>query len=128
MPKPRPGLWQRGGLRARQARFVASVFGEKTVQIADDTFLRFGAGVRYIGPSNEAAVFYDIVAEGAVERLRTPSFTLVDALIAVERGPWQLSVNATNLFDKHYYASCSVRSACGVGFGRNVIGTLGYRF
>jgi len=106
----------------------ASIFGEKSFDLGGDTWLRIGAGVRYIGPSTEAAVFDDLVPDGAIERLTTPGFTLADALVSLERGRWTLAVNATNLFDKHYYASCSVRSACGAGFGRNVIGTLGYRF
>ena len=106
----------------------ASIFGEKIFALDAGTWLRIGGGLRYIGSSTEAAVFNDIVPNGAVERLTTPGFTLADALVSVEHGPWAISVNATNLFDKHYYASCSVRSACGVGFGRNVIGTLGYRF
>ena len=106
----------------------ASMFGEKSFFLSTDTWLRIGGGVRYIGRSTEAAVFYDVVADGAMERLTTPGFTLTDAMVSLERGRWTLAVNATNLFDKHYYASCSVRSACGVGFGRNVTGTLGYRF
>jgi iron complex outermembrane receptor protein len=106
----------------------ASIFGERSFALDAETWLRIGGGLRYVGPSTEAAIFNDIVPDGAIERLTTPGFTLVDALVLVEHGRWALSVNATNLFDKHYYATCSVRSACGVGFGRNVIGTLGYRF
>lgn len=105
-----------------------SVFGEKTIPLAETAALRIGAGVRYVGPSSDAAAFYDLVPEGAVERLRTPGFTLVDALVAIDWDRWALSVNATNLFDKFYYASCSPRQACGLGYARNVIGTLSYRF
>lgn len=106
----------------------ASVFGEKTIPLAETAALRIGAGVRYVGPSSDAAAFYDLVPEVAVERLRTPGFTLVDALVAIDWDRWALSVNATNLFDKFYYASCSPRQACGLGYARNVIGTLSYRF
>lgn len=106
----------------------ASFFGEKSIALGADAVLRLGAGVRYIGPSSEAAVFYDIVPGGAIERLTTPGFTLVDALASLEWRRWSLSVNATNLFDKKYYASCSVRSACGVGYGRNFIATLTRKF
>lgn len=84
--------------------------------------------MRYIGSSSDAAVFYDIVPEGAIESLRTPGFTLADALVAVDWDRWSLSVNATNLFDKYYYGSCAPRQACGLGYARNVMGTLSYRF
>ncbi|MES2056649.1 MAG: TonB-dependent siderophore receptor [Pseudomonadota bacterium] len=109
-------------------RDQASVWGEKSFALSDDMLVRIGAGVRYVGPSTEAVIFNDIVTSGAVERLTTPGFTVADALVAVDKGRWSLAVNATNLFDNEYYASCSVRSACGAGYRRNVIGTLGYRF
>jgi iron complex outermembrane receptor protein len=106
----------------------ASAFGEKAIALDERTALRIGAGVRYIGASVEGDVFYDPAPDGAIERLRTPGFTLFDALVALERDRWSLSVNATNLFNKYYYASCSPRQACGLGYARNVIGTFGYRF
>lgn len=107
---------------------TASAWGEKQIRFGDDVVLRLGAGVRYVGPTREGAIFYDVVPEGAIERLSTPGFTLVDGLVGVEWGSWSLNVNATNLFDRNYYAQCSVRSACSFGYARNVIGTLGYRF
>ncbi|CAN5220895.1 TonB-dependent siderophore receptor [soil metagenome] len=106
----------------------ASLWGDKRVDLGHDLALRIGAGVRYVGPSREAAIFYDVDPDGMVERLRTPGFTLVDALVGLDWHRWALSLNATNLFDKNYYASCSVRSACGFGYARNIIGTLAYRF
>ncbi len=101
----------------------AAAWGEKRFALGNDIALRIGAGVRYMGASNEAVVF-----DGAVDTLRTPGFVLADALLSLDWRHWSFTVNATNLFDKHYYASCSVRSACGVGYRRNVIGTLAYRF
>lgn len=109
-------------------RDEASAWGEKSFALGGDMLARIGAGVRYVGPSTEAVIFNDIVTTGAVERLTTPGFTVADALVAIDRGRWSLAINATNLFDNQYYASCSVRSACGAGYRRNVIGTLGYRF
>jgi iron complex outermembrane receptor protein len=107
---------------------TASIWGDKRFALSNDVALRIGAGLRYVGPTYQADVFYDIAPEGAVEQLRTPGFTLVDALIGVDWGEWALGINATNLFDKSYYAQCSVRSACSFGYARNVIGTLSYRF
>jgi len=107
---------------------TASIWGDKRFALGGDVSLRIGAGVRYMGPTNEATAFYDIDADGALEYLETPGFTLVDALVGIEWGRWSLNVNATNLLDEKYYAQCSVRSACSFGYSRNVIGTLGYRF
>lgn len=106
----------------------ASLSGEKKIVLRDDLALRLGGGVRYIGPSVEANVFYDLDPAGSIVSLKTPGFTLVDALAALEWQRWSLSLNAMNLLDKHYYGSCSPRTACGPGYGRNVVGTLGYRF
>ncbi|KTR83729.1 hypothetical protein NS277_07070 [Novosphingobium barchaimii] len=106
----------------------ASLSGEKKIVLRDDLALRLGGGVRYIGPSVEANVFYDLDPAGSIVSLKTPGFTLVDALAALEWQRWSLSLNATNLLDKHYYGSCSPRTACGPGYERNVVGTLGYRF
>ena len=78
----------------------ASIWGEKAIPLGQDVKLRLGAGVRYVGASVEAAIFDDIVPTGAVERLRTPAFTLVDSLVALDWQRWSLSINATNLFDR----------------------------
>lgn len=104
---------------------TASIWGDKRFELGGDLSIRLGAGVRYVGPSREATAFGP---DGALEYLETPGFALVDALVGVEWGKWSFNVNATNLFDKHYYAQCSVRSACSFGYARNVIGTLGYSF
>jgi iron complex outermembrane receptor protein len=107
---------------------TASVWGDKRFDLGGDVSLRVGMGIRYVGHTDEGVLFYDIDPEGALERLRTPSFTLVDAMVGVDWGKWSLDINATNLADENYYAQCSVRSACSFGYGRNVFGTLGYRF
>lgn len=110
------------------AKHTLTAWGEKRFQLGGDVALRLGAGARYVGPSFETQTFYDVDPDGFVDLQRTPSYTLVDAIVALEWKRWSLSLNATNLFDKTYYASCSVRSACGVGYARNVIATLGYSF
>jgi iron complex outermembrane receptor protein len=107
---------------------TASVWGDKRIDLGGDLSLRLGMGIRYVGHSDEGVVFYDIDPDGALERLRTPSFTLIDAMIGFDWGKWSLDINATNLADENYYAQCSVRSACSFGYARNVMGTLGYRF
>ena len=106
----------------------ASLSGEKRFKLGNAFALRLGGGVRYVGPARESVVFHDPVPAGQIESLKTPGFTLLDAIAGLEWDRWSLTVNATNLFDKHYYGSCSPRTACGPGYGRNVIATLGYGF
>ncbi len=98
---------------------LASAWGVKTWRLTDEASLRTGLGVRYVGST---------ISTGFAGTLKTPSYTLADALVAVDWNAWSLSVNATNLFDKTYYAPCRAFGDCFTGNGRNVIATLGYRF
>lgn len=100
-------------------RSTASVWAVKTLQLQNDVDLRFGGGVRYVGHTDSI---------GANITLRTPSYTVADALVGVDWGKWSLSATATNLFDKQYFAPCRFFGDCFTGQGRNVIATLGYRF
>lgn len=100
-------------------RHQASLWGVKSLPLGADIRLSVGAGVRYVGPT---------VSTGAALTLRTPSYTLADALLSLDWARWRLSVNATNLFDDNYYAPCRAFGDCFTGNGRNVIGTLAYRF
>lgn len=100
-------------------RHLASVWGVKTLALDDAATLRLGAGVRYVGATQSI---------GAALTLRTPGYTLADALVAIDWQRWTLSVNATNLFDRDYYAPCRAFGDCFTGNGRNVIGSLAYRF
>lgn len=54
-----------------------------------------GGGVRHVGKR------YD----DALNTSSTPSFTLVDAGVRYEQGPWRYALNVTNLFDRTYAAS-----------------------
>lgn len=98
---------------------LASVWGVKTWRLTDEVSLRTGLGVRYVGST---------ISTGVAGTLKTPSYTLADALVAVDWNAWSLSVNATNLFDKDYYSPCRAFGDCFTGNRRNVIATLGYRF
>src|SRR5439155_16486417 len=76
-----------------------------------------GGGVRYIGESWDGA---DII--------RTPDYTLFDAMIRYETGPWRFQVNASNLADKRHVTTCLARGDCFFGIGRSVLGSATYRF
>lgn len=83
--------------------------------------LRGGVGVRYVGSKID---FYNIV--------ETPSVTLVDMTLEATYEDWSLQLNATNLLNKEYYATCSGWSfpegACSPGIDRRVVATLSRRF
>lgn len=77
--------------------------------------LKIGAGMRYVGETRGVSV------DGSV-----PAFTLFDAMVSYTTGPWRFALNATNLGDKTYIASCTY--ACFYGEPRKVIGTVTYRW
>lgn len=76
-----------------------------------------GGGVRYIGQSWDGT-----------DTLRTPDYTLFDAMIKYETGPWRFQVNASNITDKRHLATCLARGDCFYGIGRTVLGSATYRF
>ncbi len=76
-----------------------------------------GGGVRYIGESWDGT-----------DTIRTPDYTLFDAMIRYETGPWRLQVNASNLADKRHVTTCLARGDCFYGIGRTVLGSATYRF
>jgi iron complex outermembrane receptor protein len=100
-------------------RHTASLWSTKTFGLPEDAQLRLGGGVVYSGKSVSTSDIWSIV---------TPSRTTVDALAEVSWNNWRFAVNATNLLNNKYFASCLARGDCFVGAPRNVMGTLGYRF
>ncbi|NNB84946.1 TonB-dependent siderophore receptor [Corallococcus sp. AB032C] len=95
---------------------LASLWLDYTFQ--DGALRGFGAaaGVRGVGSS-----FAD-----RENTLDVPGFTLVDASVHFERGPWRAAVNASNLGDKTYVSSCSSATACFYGERRRASATVGY--
>lgn len=79
--------------------------------------LEFGGGIRYLGSTSDetGAIGIDAV-------------TLIDALAAYHWRQWRLAINATNLGDEVYVASCLVRGDCFYGNRRVVVGSVAYRF
>lgn len=77
--------------------------------------LKIGAGVRYVGATPSATA-----------NIEVPAFTLFDAMVSYATGPWTLALNASNLTDKTYVASCS--SSCFYGEPRKVVGSVAYRW
>lgn len=100
-------------------RQTASAWTTKTFGVTEGAKLRLGAGVVYTGKRRSVGSTWTIV---------TPSNTLVDALAEVTWENWRFTVNATNLLNKQYFASCLDRGDCFMGAPRNVMGTVGFRF
>jgi iron complex outermembrane receptor protein len=67
------------------------------------------------------------VWDGA-ETIRTPGYTLLDAMAAWENKNWRFQVNATNLTDKVYYTACLSRGDCFFGSRRTILSSLTYKF
>jgi iron complex outermembrane receptor protein len=84
-----------------------------------------GAGVRYIGESWSTGVS---PVTGLAGTITTPSHTLFDAMVAWENANWRFQVNASNLTDKVYFATCLTRGDCFYGTRRTVVSSLTYRF
>ncbi|MEY9422723.1 iron complex outermembrane receptor protein [Bradyrhizobium japonicum] len=76
-----------------------------------------GGGVRYIGQSWDGT-----------DTIRTPDYTLFDAKVRYDNGPWRLQVNASNLFDKRHLTTCRIGGDCFLGIGRTVLGSVTYKF
>ena len=57
-----------------------------------------------------------------------PNYALLDASLRFGFRHTLFSVNATNLTDKRYVATCTSMNACYYGYARNVLGTAKYRF
>ncbi|WP_336967397.1 TonB-dependent siderophore receptor [Sphingobium aromaticiconvertens] len=100
-------------------RHTASLWSTKTFGLVDEAQLRLGGGVVYSGKSVSTSDIWSIV---------TPSRTTVDALAEINWTNWRFALNATNLLNNKYFASCLARGDCFIGAPRNVMATVGVRF
>ncbi len=80
--------------------------------------LGIGGGVRYVGE-----VYNDLENTS-----KTPSYTLFDAMLRYDYGPWMFIINANNIFNNDYVSFSSVGSRVYPGLQRTVVGTLKFRF
>lgn len=100
---------------------MAAFWMVKSFTVMNDWAIRAGGGVRYIGDTIDAS-----------QNFNTPSVTLVDAMISASRGDWTVSLNASNLFDKQYYATCGLVSPpdgyCVAAKDRTLLASLTRKF
>ncbi len=100
-------------------RHRVSLWADYKVQSGAFQGLGIGAGVRYIGETygDDANSF------------TVPSVTLFDAALSYEWKSMEFQLNASNLFNKEYIASCSSTEAgCYPGEGRKIIGSVKHRW
>ncbi|TDV25542.1 iron complex outermembrane receptor protein [Paraburkholderia caballeronis] len=102
----------------------ASLWAYYTQQRGPLAGLSFGAGARYTGQTYS----YD-------NTYKLSSFLLVDATLRYDLGRVSsrlkgsdLYVNAQNLLNKHYVASCYYTTWCAFGYGRQVFAGANYRW
>lgn len=98
---------------------LASLWLSKEFQLDADARLRLGIGGRHVGST---------VSSGPGGYLRTPGYTLADALMEIQVTDWTMGLNITNLADKRYFAPCRNFGDCFTGSPRVVTGTIRYRF
>lgn len=114
-----PDGGQAGNVPSTVPRHRASVFADYTIQTGDWRGLTFGGGVRFVGSTygDDANSF------------KVPDATVLDSVVAYTFGNYKLQVNATNLLDNRYVASCfNADFGCFYGEGRRVIAKLSYRW
>lgn len=100
--------------------------------------LTIGGGLRYVGEtSNFQAGGVYAPPLGAVPPfiVTSPAYTLVDLMASYDfrylspsLAGTNLRINATNLFDEYYVTGCTTVAQCYLGFGRQVLATLTYRW
>ncbi|WP_392563700.1 TonB-dependent siderophore receptor [Orbus wheelerorum] len=114
---------QKGKMPARIPSHLASLWGN--YKFTNGTFDGFssGFGIRYIGTSNG----------NNDNTFSVPAVTLYDWILRYDFSPsvpslsgLTLQVNANNLFNKKYVASCSGDTACFYGVERRISATINY--
>jgi len=82
--------------------------------------LKIGLGIRHFGSSRGA---------NQAAPVPIPAYTLADAMIGHDFGPWALALNARNLTNKVHVANCNGRGdSCSYGEPRKVTMTATYRW
>jgi iron complex outermembrane receptor protein len=99
-------------------REQVSAFADYTQRGGRFAGLGGNVGVRFVGAN----------AADAANSFFIPNYSLLDAGLRFGYRHTLFSVNATNLADKRYVATCTGTTACYYGYERNVIGTAKYRF
>ncbi len=118
-----PGLDNKGNSPTQAPEQMYSLWADYDFLKGQLDGLRLGGGVRYVGYS-----WVD-----AENSMKVPSYTLFDASIGYDLGKvglkgMDLRLNANNLTNESYVASCASLNYCYMGEERNVSATVSYQF
>ncbi|MFK3974328.1 TonB-dependent siderophore receptor [Pseudomonas sp. NPDC087358] len=113
----------KGNSPTQAPKHMASVWGDYKINSGALDGLRLGSGLRYVGSS-----WVD-----AENTMKVPSYLLWDASVGYDLGKVGLKgvdvrLNANNLTNESYIASCASLDFCYMGEERNVSATLSYQF
>ena len=113
----------KGNSPTQAPRQMASLWADYRFGSAALDGLRLGGGVRYVGYS----------WADAENTMKVPAYTLFDASIGYDLGKVGLKgvdvrLNANNLTNESYVASCASLSYCYLGEERNIAATVSYQF
>ncbi len=96
---------------------VASLWATRIFRIGDSRSLTAGGGVRFTGTSWDGN-----------DLLKTPSYTLFDAMLSYDFRTWRLAINVANLTDRVHVTTCLARGDCFYGLRRAITANISYRF
>jgi len=113
----------KGNSPTQAPKHMASLWGDYAFNEGALDGLRLGAGVRYVGYS----------WADAENTMKVPSYTLFDASVGYDLSKVGIKgvdvrVNANNLTNESYIATCASLSFCYMGEERNVSATVSYAF
>jgi iron complex outermembrane receptor protein len=113
----------KGNSPTQAPKHMASLWGDYAFNDGALDGLRLGAGVRYVGYS----------WADAENTMKVPSYTLFDASVGYDLSKIGIKgvdvrVNANNLTNESYIATCASLSFCYMGEERNVSATVSYAF
>ncbi|OZI51803.1 TonB-dependent siderophore receptor [Bordetella genomosp. 5] len=107
------------GERFNTPRHVASLWTDVNLSKWVLQGLKAGAGLRYVSARPDRP---------SRDWLGGAGYTVVDARVSYETGPWVYALNVTNLTDKTYIPSTCYTGTCSYGEPRRIIGTVSYRW
>lgn len=113
----------KGNSPTQAPKQMASVWADYRFAAGPLDGLRLGGGVRYVGYS----------WADAENTMKVPAYTLLDASVGYDLGKLgfkgvDVRVNANNLTNESYIATCASLNFCYMGEERNVSATVSYTF
>lgn len=108
-----------GGVPYGVPKHRVALWADYTIRTGQFSGLGYGGGVRY-----QSSTYGN-----DINTFKVPHFAVADAVVHYEWDQWRFAVNARNLFDQTYVASCyDTHFGCAYGERRKVIASLRYRW